>query len=269
MKKIILINLLLISISVFGQHKTKILLIGTFHYDNPGLDVNRVPDFDVLNTNVQEELNLISKRIALFNPTKFFIEFDYIRQLRLDSLYNLYLEGKYSEFVEKNFPKNRYYSESEIFQLAFKSGKKAHVKRLNGVNTYAEFPYDSLKEAMKAANQLELLKSMETSFPKATSQSLITRTLELNTSLSRARNRSWYIKYANRGGEAENFVGAYLASEWFKRNLYMYSLVQKLTDNSDDRIVLLLGAGHISMIEQFIKDDDRFEIVELKDILSE
>lgn len=268
MKKIFVISLLFISISGFGQHKTKILLIGTFHYDNPGLDVNKEADFDVLNASVQKELDLITNKIAAFNPTKFFIEFDNWRQMRLDSLYNLYLENKYFDFVKRNFPDNRYYLESEIFQLAFKAGKNAHLKRINGINTYADFPYDSLKTAMKEANQFDLLKLMETSFPKATSASLITRMLDLNTSLSRRENRSWYIKYANRGGKPENFIGSYLASEWFRRNLYMYSLIQKLTDNTDEKVVLLLGAGHISMIEQFIKDDDRFEIVELKDVLN-
>jgi len=255
--------------SLFGQHRTKILLIGTFHYDNPGLDVNRLPDFDVLNVNVQKELGLLSKKIADFHPTKFFVEYDYNRQSRLDSLYNLYLADNYFDFVKRNFPKNRYYSENELFQLAFKAAKQEDLKRINGIDAYADFPYDSLKKVMKAANQLELLNLMETSFPPQTSHSLITRTLNLNSSSSRQKNRSWYINYANRGGKPEEFIGPYLASEWFRRNLYMYSLVQKLTESTDEKVVLLLGAGHISIIEQFIKDDDRFEIIELKDLLNE
>ena len=120
---------------------------------------------------------------------------------------------------------------------------------------------------MQKANQSDLLKAMET-FPEySTSNSLITRLLEMNTPQYRKLDCSWYINYTNRGGAATNFVGAYLTSEWYKRNLYMYSMVQKLTTTTDENVVVLLGASHIAMIERFIKDDDRFEIVELKDIL--
>ena len=156
----------------------------------------------------------------------------------------------------------------EIFQFAFRVGKKSNLKFINGINIYADFPYDSLKKEMKIANQIELLKSMEEFPASLASKSLTERLLDLNTAKSRKENRSWYIKYANRGGNADNFVGTYLTSEWYRRNLYMYSLVQKLTDTKDNMVVLLLGAGHISMIEQFIKDDDRFEVIELKDILN-
>jgi hypothetical protein len=112
-------------------------------------------------------------------------------------------------------------------------GKKANLKFINGINTYASFPYDSLKKEMKIANQIELLKSME-EFPlSSTSKSLTARLLDLNTAKSRKENRSWYIKYANRGGDTDNFVGAYLTAEWFRRNLYMY---QKLTDTKDNMV---------------------------------
>ena len=48
MKKCILLILLTISINLQGQTiKKEILLIGTFHFDNPGLDVAQVKSFDV------------------------------------------------------------------------------------------------------------------------------------------------------------------------------------------------------------------------------
>ena len=62
-------------------------------------------------------------------------------------------------------------------------------------------------------------------------------------------------------------MGAYLVSEWYRRNLYMYSLIQKLTENKDTKIMVLLGAGHTAMLREFIKHDSNFEIVELKDVL--
>ncbi|MGA9651029.1 DUF5694 domain-containing protein, partial [Pedobacter sp.] len=65
----------------------------------------------------------------------------------------------------------------------------------------------------------------------------------------------------------ESFAGAFSVSEWYRRNLYMYSLVQKITLSTDKKIVILLGAGHISMIKEFIELENKFKIVELKDVL--
>lgn len=248
--------------------KTKILLIGTFHFNNPGLDARKEPDFDILNPLVQKELDVISEKIKAFNPSKFFIEFDYDEQERLDSLYNLYLENKYFEYVKKKYPKSRYYAQCEIFQLAFRVGKLSNLKTIHCIDySNADFPYDSLKQEMTHAKQLDLIKQMETFPPNAIHKNLLPRLYDLNTSQSRKENRSWYIKYANRGAMLHNFVGAYLSSEWYRRNLFMFSLIQKLTSTKDENVVLLLGAGHIALIEQFIKDDDRFEIIELKEIM--
>ena len=271
MKAILIALMVTITFLTFGQgqqKKTKILLIGTFHFNNPGLDVNKQPAFDILNPSVQKELEFIGEKIKSFNPTKFFVEFDYDRQQKLDSLYKLYLEGTYFDFVKKKFPTSKYYAQCEIFQLAFRASKKSNLKFVHGIDyDNTDFPYDSLKVEIKAANQDYLLKTMEVFQPNPTTPSLTERLIELNSDNSKKENRSWYIKYANRGGRKENFVGAYLCSEWFKRNLYMYSLVQKLTTSTDERVVVLLGAGHIAMIETFVKDDDRFEIIELRDIL--
>jgi hypothetical protein len=48
----------------------------------------------------------------------------------------------------------------------------------------------------------------------------------------------------------------------------MYSLIQKLTQPQDQRIMILLGSGHISMIKKFIDDEQLFEPVELKDLIN-
>lgn len=48
MKKFILLLLLTISINLQGQTiKKEILLIGTFHFDNPSLDFAKLKSFDV------------------------------------------------------------------------------------------------------------------------------------------------------------------------------------------------------------------------------
>ena len=68
-------------------------------------------------------------------------------------------------------------------------------------------------------------------------------------------------------GEADDFSGALLTSEWFKRNLYMWSLILKNTANTDERIMVLAGSSHAAMFELFAKDNDGWSIKGLKDIM--
>jgi hypothetical protein len=259
--------------SVAQQKKTQILVIGTFHFNNPGLDVNKVPDYDVLSDKSQKDLEFICNKIKDFHPTNFFVEWPYEEQNELDSLYKLYLGGSYFTSLNKERKGYKYYSRNEIFQLAFRASAKANILKVTGVDYQnAQFPFDSLMSAIKGAKQTDLLEWQKKDDEKVEdssyrNESIIQKLLNLNTELYRKSNRSWYITFANRGGDLTTFVGAYLASEWFKRNLYMYSQVQKNTKPADERVVLLLGAGHTSMIETFIKDDDKFELVELKDII--
>ena len=72
---------------------------------------------------------------------------------------------------------------------------------------------------------------------------------------------------ANQAGKKDNFIGAYLASEWYKRNLYMYSLIQKSTSLKDDKIMILAGASHIGMFKDFIDKNPEWRTKELKEIM--
>ena len=108
MKKIVL--LLLASQFTFSQTKTKpteILVIGTYHFNNPGLDVAQYKVLDIMGEKPQKQLEEISSAIAKFKPTKIFTEWELKDQLALDTLYNQYRDGTYFEYVAKKYPKRK------------------------------------------------------------------------------------------------------------------------------------------------------------------
>lgn len=265
MKKITLIAMLLLSISVFAQSKKKqILLVGAFHFENPGLDVAKLATFNVMTNSSQKELETISNKIKKFGPQKIFVEWNHEKQNTLDKLYN----RSYDSLIKA--------SADEIVQIAVRSGKKLGHKKLFAIDYHgAYFPYDSLMNAMKDAKQDLLLqenekaiKAFETEFNQlAKTKSLTEILLALNDKKEMEKGLGLYISLMNPGGKTDNFVGAYLVSEWYRRNLYMYSLVQKLTESKDEKVMVLLGAGHIELLREFVKLDSNFELVELKDVL--
>jgi len=265
MKKITLIVLLILSINVFSQSKKKqILLVGTFHFENPGLDVAKFESFNVMTDRSQKELETISDKIKKFGPDKIFVEWNYEKQNTLDRFYN-----RNSDSLIK-------IKADEIVQIALRSAKKLNHKKLFAIDYHhADFPYDSLVKGMNEAKQSELLKEnekaikgFETDFNQMVKTKTLTEILLYeNTSETLEHSNSLYVSLMNPAGKLDNFVGAYLVSEWYRRNLYMYSLVQKLTESKDEKVMVLLGAGHIAMFREFVKMDSNFEIVELKNVL--
>jgi hypothetical protein len=75
MKKLFFCVMLLIVATLNAQNAPKeVLLIGTFHFNNPGLDVAKINTFNVMSDKSQAELETMSDKIKAFNPDKIFVE---------------------------------------------------------------------------------------------------------------------------------------------------------------------------------------------------
>lgn len=259
--------------SEIEKETKKVLLIGTFHYNNPGADVAKTKDFDILNSKSQNQLEQIAAKISDFDPSKFFVEWPFDEQKELDSLYNLYLENKYFE----NDSLSDFYLKNEIFQLAFRASKKIDLGQPIAIDyRNTEFPFDSLMTVIGTAKQSNLqteivngIQFFTTEFDNRISNgvSLLDLTYFLNSDDMRKKSNRIHTEVPLLAGEKENFIGPYLASEWHRRNLSMWSLVQKSLDANDEKIVLLLGASHIAMIKEYIDSNEDWEAVELKEII--
>jgi hypothetical protein len=275
---LLLLVLLFFPKESFAQQATKqkeVLLIGTFHFNNPGADLVKADKFDVLSEKSQKELQIIANKIKDFSPDKIFVEWSFNKSNELDSLHALYQNDKYFEYVDKKFPENTFYKENEIFQLAFRAAKLNGNEKVYGIDIHTEFPFDSLLISIDKAKQTELkdkifsrIKEVElTESENRKKYSFTELIIECNKQSNRNFDLGSYITLLNAAGKDNDFTGPNLVANWYKRNLLMYSVVQKLTDKNDDKIVILLGAGHIALFKHFIDLDENFKAVELKDIL--
>jgi len=98
---------------ILDSAKVKILLLGVFHFDYPGLDGHKSKDeykMDVLTSQRQIEVGEIVRLLSEFSPTKIAVESK--SQARIDSLYAHYLNGLGTD------------SRNEIVQLGFRLAKR-------------------------------------------------------------------------------------------------------------------------------------------------
>ncbi len=248
----------------------KVLLVGTFHFENFNPENNgdlvQKKISDVLTSENQKELELIAERISEFNPSKIFVEYPFERQGKLDTIYQNFPN-------EANF-KNQ--TRDEIKQIGFRVAKQLKHNKVFAMDLKTNFPYDSLLTQMKKAKQFDLirrdemeLKELEKSAKELfnSNKSLSEIIFFYNQQDYRNSDINWYLSLANQGGERGNFVGSYLASEWYRRNLHMYSIIQKSIEKNDERIMILAGSSHVSMFKNFIDYNPEWKTVELEEIM--
>ena len=129
---------------------------------------------------------------------------------------------------------------------------------------------------MKKAKQFTLIKkdSLELNKIEKSENALFSSNKTLseilfyyNDDKRRKEDINWYVNLANQGGEKNNFVGAHLASEWYRRNLYMYAIIQKAIEENDKKILIVSGASHIAMFKEFIDYTPEWTTIELKEII--
>lgn len=64
------------SITTHAAESARVMLIGTFHFSNPGKDAVKVDDVDIFDEASQHYLQQFAKRLAEFKPTRGLLEFD-------------------------------------------------------------------------------------------------------------------------------------------------------------------------------------------------
>ena len=262
----ILITLLIVT-TTFAQeskHKTKILLIGTIHFETPHLDAHELKTDDFLAPKRQQELEELTETLKRTNADKVMIEKPFKQQKQFDSLYNSYLENKYKLSV------------SEREQIGFRLAKKLNLKQINCVDVLYLMKQDSLLAATaKEKNQLYLLNELGTTAKNfmaeidgVVKRNSITGILKyLNTKELLEKNLSLYLKYMVKVGAGENYIGAEAVSEWYLRNLAIYANVITQVNAKDKYVILIFGQGHIPILKHLLQNNDDFEVVEVNSVL--
>ena len=254
------------SASCFAQQppaKLKVLLLGTFHFDNPGLDVARFENANILTPKRQAEIQEVISRLKQLKPDKIFIEQEPSSQPKLDSLLHLYKENKWQAKA------------NEIYQLGFRLAKELPGTTLHAVDyTGADFPFDSLMKVAQAAKQEALLQHIQgtiANIEKTFNEQLKALTIRemLIQQNSRFYDQAGVGMYFDllKAGSIENHVGSYLTSEWWRRNMIIYENILKRLDGTEKSIIVIFGSSHTALLKEFMKFNPSIELVEAATVL--
>ncbi|CAN5668253.1 hypothetical protein BH10BAC3_BH10BAC3_41000 [soil metagenome] len=244
-----------------------VFLIGSFHfqyYNKDEYKVDKSKQVDILSDEKQKELKALLDYISLFKPTKICIE----APSKWDAMskYRLYKSGK--KELEKD----------EIQQVVFRLMEKFNLDTVYNIdaNSIADELTDN-KDSLIIRPYIDSIFKNYTFSPNPN----YTKWLDYETGLSLSIPLFEYFKYLNSQKRFERDYGYYLqgdfkngrydgadalATYWYDRNLRIFRNIQRITTSPKDRILVLYGAGHISILDQLLKCSIEYNYIKFNEL---
>lgn len=240
----------------------QVMLIGTFHFNDPGQDAVKTKSLDVTAAQSQRYLEVLTNRIASeFRPTRILLEYAEADDELLNGRYRQYVDGDFELRV------------NEIYQLGFRIAADSGLERIE--------PFDHREIEWRAeamldyarANDPAALETYEariaqiTASMQADQDTLTLRQLlkKHNSPADFAANKALYIQ-TNDIGAGDGYSGADAAASWWHRNFRMYANVQKAAQPGE-RVLVIAGAGHVAILADLLALDPKRAAVDVRPLL--
>ncbi len=229
----------------------RVMLVGLFHFDNPGLDAVKFKPLDVMKPAEQVYLQALSERIGGFKPTKVLLEYPRASDALINQRYADYLAGKYELKV------------NEIYQLGFRIAKAAGLPRVHGFDE-RDTPGDNALWSYLPKAEPQTMKALEALIASLSvrlendhrTMSLREILIKSNTAEEDRANKDFYIMLNAVGADKGKFIGADAAAQWWQRNFRMYANVQ-VHAQPGERVVVIAGSGHTAILRDLLRIDAR------------
>jgi hypothetical protein len=261
---------LLAATTVFAQSPTpaavQVMILGTYHFGNPGLDLHNMKSENVLTPGRQKELEDIATRLAKFNPTKIAVE---ARSDRPDLS-----TQKFADFT----PQKLTTDPDERAQIAFRLAQRLGHKNVYGIDEQSDtidyFPFDKVEAYAKAHNQAGTLARMHGDAEKTIKEMEAAQRITLIRLLLADINESNRIRsdhdqfyYGLLGlGDQKEQPGADLNAAWYHRNAKIFAKLTQIA-RPGDRVLVVFGSGHSFWLRHFAQNTPGFTLAEANDYL--
>lgn len=233
--------------------KPKLMILGSYHMANPGKDVINFKANDVLTPKSQREVEQLVKRLKEFKPTKIAAEVELEKYDELEERYQNYLNGGYQ------------LGRNEVDQIGFRLARAMGHHKVYPVDwnkpppgDFATIDFESFAKANNQKSLLEEAYSRGRSLVAKEEEiqekgSLIDLYRFINQPKNLREEHQIYFTLA-RIGKNDQYPGADWVQYWYGRNLKIFVNLTRITGSDDDRILLIIGSGHVWVFQQFAED---------------
>lgn len=245
-------------------NKTKVAVLGLFHFAGSSSDLASIKLEDPLGEKRQHEIIELVSLLKEYQPTKILVEYPKKRNAELNQRLSKYLDGDYELGV------------SEIYQVGFRLVEQLELQEIYAIDHKLDLPTKDIVVYAQQNNQMEKfngfiskIKTMMQNETKKLDTTNISDYLAYMNSDSNDRlANEVYLKDMLAFGDAESEVGIAASSIWWKRNMYILKNIRETIENDDDRILVIIGAAHRAILKDFIEDLGDLEYVEIGELMA-
>lgn len=252
--------------TVADPRTVQVLILGTYHFGNPGLDVANVAADDVLSPRRQAELEALEASLASFRPTAIAVE----STRRGDDLRSV----GYQTFQPEDLATSR----NETVQIGYRLANRLSLDRVYAIDEsegeIAFFPFDRVQALAEQTGRSDLVESVITNIQKDIAEFEAAQASETISQLlaryndpeaiRRQHDDFYYRLFAVSDGD--DHAGAALNYGWYARNALIFSNLVRVAEPGD-RIVVVYGAGHAYWLRHLVEETPGFTLVEATDYL--
>ncbi|OZM57573.1 hypothetical protein CIB95_04165 [Lottiidibacillus patelloidae] len=246
------------------EEKPKVLIVGTFHMESTR-DLYQTDIDNMFSEQRQMEINQIVTSLKEFKPTKVTVEIDKKNNEKLNKEFLDYRNGKIN--LQSN----------EVHQLGFRVAEQLGHNKIYAIDWLDETVENrSLGEVLEWArkNLPELYQEITekyfkkfSTFSEIGNKSIVDVFKEINKTELIKKLHEAYLAVA-RIADDSNYVGIDWVSWWYQRNLIIYANLAAIATSKSDRTLLIIGASHVHLVAQFLRESGKFEVEELHHYLS-
>ncbi len=233
-----------------AQPPVQVMVLGVYHFGNPGLDVNNVHVDSVLTPDKQRQLDAVAQALLTFRPTRVMVE----RESGAPDL----AVADYAAFT----PAKLLTDANEISQIGYRVANLAKLPLVSGIDEQPAagepdyFPYDQMQAAAEKFGQQALIEEPQTALRKVLASfeadqktaSVAQLLLRVNTDPIYTRMDDYYAWL--RIGDHDNQAGADLNAMWYLRNAKIWGKLLSVA-KPGDRVLVIYGAGHGYWLRHF------------------
>ncbi|WP_299224424.1 DUF5694 domain-containing protein [uncultured Psychroserpens sp.] len=243
-----------------SSDKPKVAILGVFHFAGTS-DFSSVEFESLESEKRQKEIKTIVQKLKDYKPTKIMLEFPSSNSTYLDSLYNATLEG------------NRDYTINEIEQLGFRLAKELKHDKIFSIDYKLDLPFNELMTFAEENDKErldKLLKSIKAQDQKESEflarNTLLDYFIYRNSEEEDIRNKDQYLNQTAKFVGDSSYVGAKFVSNWWERNIYMMTNIDRWI-TAEDRVLVIVGAAHRAVLKDFYEDRTDVDYIEIRSYL--
>lgn len=246
----------------FPKERAQVLVVGTFHFDYPGLDAHKIGEedkIDVLKEPKKSEVSELVEYIERFQPTKIAIE----------AFPNWKATEKLRKYKNGDYRDER----DERFQLGMRIANDLDIDTLYSIDSGTMA--DDIQK-LDSTYTAELWKDFDFKSDDPY-ESYVRNWLEETDKLSKSMTLLDYFKLDNSRETHQYNYGLYLVGDfkldnergadilsywWYNRNVRIFRKLQTITESPEDRILLIFGNGHAAVLRQLIECSPEYDFIE-------